>query len=210
MAAPFAGPVPAQATLGDQRFISLSALVGTVNASLAPVNPGVNDDFMVFSAMAGSSGRFTLTVGAAANLNANFLDIPLPMMGGDSGNDWDRVRLSFDATQMSSLASITVTLTSSTAGGSASVTQAFAGGGGDVDFLHSAFTLNNAAFTDAAFRDIDMATFTLTGVDGGVYDISSFDRNGFVVPEPSTYALLAVGLAGAVMMARRRRANATA
>ena len=90
--------------------------------------------------------------------------------------------------------------------------MAYAGGmGGNVDFLHSAFAANNAAFTDAAFRDIDMATFTLTGIDGGVYNIASFDRNGLVlIPEPSTYALLAVGLVGAIVMARRRRANATA
>lgn len=202
--------IPTSGTLGGQRMMSITALTGSaanLSASLNPVNPGANDDFMVFSAMAGSSGLFTLMVGAAAPLNANFLDIPA---GG--GNQWDRVRLSFDPTQMSSLASITVTLTSSTAGGSATVTQAFAGGmGGDVDFLHSAFRLNNPSFTDAAFRDVDMATFTLTGVDGGVYNIASFDRNGLVlIPEPSTYALLTVALAGAVLMARRRRAHAAA
>ena len=56
-----------------------------------------------------------------------------------------------------------------------------------------------------------MATFTLVGIDGGVYNIASFDRNGLVlIPEPSTYALLAVGLVGAVVVARRRRINATA
>lgn len=202
--------IPTSGTLGGQRMMSITTLTGSaanLSASLNPVNPGANDDFMIFSALAGNSGIFTLSIGAAAPLNANFLDIP---MGG--GNQWDRVRLSFDATQMSSLASITVTLMSSTAGGSATVTQLFAGGmGGNVDFLHSAFQLNNAAFTAAAFRDVDMATFTLTGIDGGVYNISSFDRNGLVlIPEPSTYALLAVGLAGGVLMARRRRANATA
>lgn len=194
----------------SQRLMSITTLTGAaanLSASLNPVSPLANDDYMVFSALQGASGIFSLTVGAAAPLNANFLDIP---MGG--GNQWDRVRLSFDATQISSLASITVTLMSSAAGGSATVTQLFAGGmGGNVDFLDSDFFANNANITDAAFRDIAMATFTLTGVDGGVYNISSFDRNGLVlIPEPSTYALLAVGLAGAVLMARRRQANATA
>ncbi len=202
--------IPTTGTLGGQRMMSITVLTGSaanLNASLNPVNPGANDDFMIFSAAQGSSGIFFLIVGAAAPLNANFLDIP-----GGGGNQWDRVRLSFDASQMSSLAMITVTLSSSTAGGSATVTQAFAGGmGGNVDFLHSAFALNNPNFTDAVFRDIDTATFTLTGVDGGVYNISSFDRNGLVlIPEPSTYALLAVGVVGAALMARRRQANATA
>ncbi len=83
--------------------------------------------------------------------------------------------------------------------------------GGNVDFLHSAFTANNPAFTAAAFRDIDMATFTLVGVNGGTYNIASFDRNGLVIiPEPSTYALLAVGLVGALVVARRRRVNGMA
>ncbi|MEO5720090.1 MAG: PEP-CTERM sorting domain-containing protein [Chthoniobacterales bacterium] len=203
--------IPTASTLGGQRMMSIVTLSGNpanLTASLNPVNPAANDDFMVFSALAGSSGRFTLAIGAAAPLNANFLDIP---MGG--GNQWDRVRLTFDPSVMSSLSPvITVTLMSSTAGGSATVTQAFAGGmGGNVDFLHSAFTANNPAFTGAAFRDIDMATFSITGIDGGVYNIASFDRNGLVlIPEPSTYALLAVGLVGAVVMARRRKVSATA
>ena len=62
-----------------------------------------------------------------------------------------------------------------------------------------------ASSTPSVFRDIDMATFTLTGMDGGVYNIASFDRAGAScpIPEPSTYALLAVGLVGAVVVARR-------
>ena len=202
-------------TLGGQRLVSITSIIGNtvaVSASLNPVGGGANDDFMVFAASAGTRASLTIAIGAAANLNANFLDIP---MGG--GNQWDRVRLSFDSTQMSSMsAMISVTLFSSTAnggaGGSATVTQAFAGGmGGNVDFMLSAFTANNATFTDAVFRDIDLASFTLVGVDGGSYSISSFDRNGLVlIPEPSTYALLGVGLLGTLIVARRRRAGAVA
>ncbi len=178
--------IPTASTLGGQRMMSISAITGTpanVSASLNPVGAGDNDDFMVFSAMAGTSATFTLSIGAAAPLNANFLDIP-----GGGGNQWDRVRLTFDASAMSSMsAMITVTLTSSTAGGTATVTQSFAGGSGNVDFLLSSFTANNGAFNSAAFRDIDTATFSLVGANGGTYNIASFDRNGFVVvPEPST------------------------
>ena len=200
--------ISTSSTLGGQRLISIEKLTGPASglrATLNPVNPGANDDFMVFAAQAGSSGIFCDKIGAAAPLNANFLDIP-----GGGGAMWDRVRLTLAATSSAS-PNVTVTLFSSTAGGSASVTLAFAGGAGNLDFLHSAFTLNNPNFTAAAFRDIDTATFCLTGIDGGVYNIASFDRNGFVpVPEPSTYALLAVGLAGALVMARRRRAGTAA
>ena len=103
--------IPTASTLGGQRMMSIDKLTGdaaSLNASLTIVNPvGANDDFMVFSALAGTSGTFTLAIGAAAPLDANFLDIP---MGG--GNRWDRVRLTFDASVMSSLSPvITVTLT---------------------------------------------------------------------------------------------------
>lgn len=199
--------IPTSSTLGGQRLVSIEKLTGPasdLNASLTPVNPGANDDSMIFTALAGSSGIFNLTVGAGADLNANFLDIP-----GGSGF-WDRVRLTFDPTQMSSMSPVvTVTLFSSTAGGSVTLMQAFAGGSGNVDFLLADFTASNPLFTDAAFRDIDSASFSVEGIDGGVYYIASFDRNGFIpIPEPSTYALLAVGLVGALVMIRRRRASA--
>lgn len=197
--------IPTSSTLGGQRLVSIEKLTGPadmLSASLNPVNPGANDDFMVFCNNPGSTGIFRLTVGAAAPLNANFLDIP-----GGGGAMWDRVRLTFDATQMSAMSPVvSVTLFSSTAGGSVTVTQTFAGGSGNVDFLLSAFTAANPAFDAAAFRDIDSASFSIEGIDGGKYYIASFDRNGFVpVPEPSTYALLAVGLVGAMVVTRRRR-----
>ncbi|MEP6821878.1 MAG: hypothetical protein ABI946_05955 [Chthoniobacterales bacterium] len=37
--------------------------------------------------------------------------------------------------------------------------------------------------SSAAFRDIDMATFTLLGVDGSVYDTSSLQKSGDVPTE---------------------------
>ena len=201
--------IPTASTLGGHRLVSIEKLTGPasgLSAFLNPVNPGANDDFMVFCNNPGSTGIFRLTVGAAAPLNANFLDIP-----GGGGAMWDRVRLTFDATQMSAMSPVvSVTLFSSTAGGSVTVTQTFAGGSGNVDFLLSAFTAANPAFNAAAFRDIDSASFSIEGIDGGKYYIASFDRNGFVpVPEPSTYALLAVGLVGAMIVTRRRRAGVT-
>ncbi len=207
--------IPTVSTLGGQRYLEISTTAGSaanLSASLSPVSPGPNDDFMVFFATAGSSGNLFLEIGHAAPLNANFLEIP-----NFGGNQFDRVRLSFDPSQFSSVSPIvSVTLFSSSAnggaGGNATATMSFAGGmGGNVDFMYSAFTANNPTFAASAFRDIDRASFSLVGVDGGTYSIASFERNGLViVPEPSTYVLLAVGSVGALVIARRRRVNGTA
>lgn len=193
--------IPTASTLGGQRFLSLNAVTGTVNASLTPSGAGMNDDFAVFSAAVGSQGTFSITIGQAGDLGANFRDMPAP-----ATNDWDRIRLTL-ATGSSASPSITVTLFSDLQG-TATVTQSFLGGAGDVDFLQTAFMMNNPAFTEDTFRDIDRATFEIVGVDGGTYNIASFDRNGSVIPEPGSMSLLGIGALGLASLYLRRRRSA--
>ena len=190
--------IPTAGTLGGRRDVTLDSDAGTVSFSLNPTGPGTNDDFAVFSAAAGSRGSVTVAYGRAADLNANFLDIPNSMM------QWDRIRLTL---QGASSGSVSVTLFSD-GQGFATILRPFSfANGGNIDFLYADFTAQNPAFTLETFRDVDLVNFTIFGNDGATYNIASFDRNGSVVPEPSSTALLGIVVAGIAATYLRRRAR---
>ena len=61
---------------------------------------------------------------------------------------------------------------------------------------------------DATFAGVDATAFAITAVGGdGYYSVSEFQAIGttLAVPEPETYALMLLGLAGVGMAARRRK-----
>jgi PEP-CTERM motif len=71
------------------------------------------------------------------------------------------------------------------------------------DLLVSGFTLDSA-FADAISAFVDPSTIPL----GTIIQSINFENYGFVapVPEPSTYALMGLGLVGISLVARRRQA----
>ncbi|MBA2353339.1 MAG: PEP-CTERM sorting domain-containing protein [Acidobacteria bacterium] len=189
-------------TLGGLRDVTLFASTGGVRVLLADSNPGVVGDVDALSFRSddeASQGTLTVLLGGVADLDANFLDIPM------STFDWDRVRVNFGLGSSSS-ASVAVTLFSREDGGTATVTKAFGGGDNDLDFLHSEFTAVNGSVDPDFLRNVDRATLTLIGGAGSNYFIESFNRNGRVdptVPEPGTMLLLAGALAAFGLRKRR-------
>ena len=188
--------IPTAGTLGGRRDVTLDSDAGTVSFSLNPTGAGANDDFAVFSAAAGSRGSVTVAYGRAGDLNANFLDIPNSML------QWDRIRLTL---QGASSGSVSVTLFSDGQGFTTLVRFFSFANGGNVDFLYADFMASSPAFTADTFRDIDLVNFTIFGNDGATYNIASFDRNGSVVPEPSSTVLLGIAAAGITVAYLRRR-----
>jgi hypothetical protein len=73
-----------------------------------------------------------------------------------------------------------------------------------VDFLHTA-ALENVQLFDAAGQDVSQGS-SVTLADGQGVAVGAPDLAATVVPEPSTYVLMASGLAGLGIVMRRRRA----
>lgn len=106
--------IPTASTLGGRRVVIAFSSPGTATASLNAVNPGTDDDALIFSSGQATGTTLTIDYGLGGELNADFLDIP----GMDA--QWDRFRLNFGAGSFPG-SFVLITLISIENGGRASV-----------------------------------------------------------------------------------------